>query len=112
MTSILISRFILNLRNIHLAGSEDTDSFPTRLSPTSNLRFASAVVGNLGAPLDFEGLGVSDSRNSYRGEETEEIRLALDPLLAGMTHGSLLRDDLAVVFTETHTMSVVEEKWT
>ncbi len=57
MTSILISRFILNLREVYTPGDSATGSL--RFSRFSDIQFANSIIGNLGAPLRF-------------GEEEEE----------------------------------------
>ena len=46
-----ICHLILHLRQVHLAHVPSTSSDPLR---SSFLRFASNVVGNLGAPLDLD----------------------------------------------------------
>ncbi|KAI0937630.1 hypothetical protein AcV7_003616 [Taiwanofungus camphoratus] len=54
-TSILISHLFLNLRQVHLAQGH----ISSELSQTSDLQFASRIVGNLGAPLNH-GSPLSD----------------------------------------------------
>ncbi|KAI0937584.1 hypothetical protein AcV7_003580 [Taiwanofungus camphoratus] len=54
-TSILISHLFLNLRQVHLVQGH----LSSELSQTSDLQFASRIVGNLGAPLNH-GSPLSD----------------------------------------------------
>ncbi|KAI0659907.1 hypothetical protein C8Q70DRAFT_1053716 [Cubamyces menziesii] len=58
-TSILISRFMINLRQVAGRGSDDLSS-ASRFQGTSrfsSVRFAADIVGDLGAPLEHRGLG-------------------------------------------------------
>ncbi|KAJ3489253.1 hypothetical protein NLI96_g2240 [Meripilus lineatus] len=50
ITSILISRFIINLREVYICGDRDNTTLPISTKFTS-VRFADNIVGNLGAPL-------------------------------------------------------------
>ncbi|KAI0940620.1 hypothetical protein AcW1_003768 [Taiwanofungus camphoratus] len=50
ITSILLSRFFLNLRQVHSPKSSVEDTLVTS-SHVSDLHFASGVVANMGAPL-------------------------------------------------------------
>ncbi|KAL4251377.1 hypothetical protein ABKN59_005566 [Abortiporus biennis] len=83
VTSILISRFMLNLRGVYLPKDDSSDSFHP--SNISDLQFASNIVGNLGAPLNhsseshFEEL---ELRNL--GEGKEVIRESSNPLSVGL----------------------------
>ncbi|KAH9888009.1 hypothetical protein C8Q73DRAFT_794442 [Cubamyces lactineus] len=57
-TSILISRFMLNLREVAGRGSDDL-STASRFQGTSrfsSVRFAADIVGDMGAPLEHRGL--------------------------------------------------------
>ncbi|KAI0331800.1 hypothetical protein GY45DRAFT_1369766 [Cubamyces sp. BRFM 1775] len=58
-TSILISRFMLNLRQVAGRGSDDLSSASMiqGTSRFSSVRFAADIVGDLGAPLEYRGLG-------------------------------------------------------
>ncbi len=53
MTSVLISRFILNLRGAYESGGYANSSL--HLSRLSDIRFANSIVGDLSTPLGFEG---------------------------------------------------------
>lgn len=79
MTSVLISRFVLNLRGVYTPGGSTSGS--QHLSRFSDIRFANNVVGNLGAPLGFEE---EEERDFSSGSEGEDIRVAIisdDPLM-------------------------------
>lgn len=55
MSSVIVSRFLLNLRQVHMEDNypDEQPSFVGSTSRISDVRFASTVVGNLGAPLDY-----------------------------------------------------------
>ncbi|KAH9939943.1 hypothetical protein B0H21DRAFT_824979 [Amylocystis lapponica] len=76
LSSILISRFFLNLREVYLSGY-GTDGSSILPSQISTVRFASVFAGNLGAPLqdDFE---------ETAGEEEERAYISDDPLVVGL----------------------------
>ncbi len=64
MTSILVARFLMNLREVDTTGNNTTGSLHSpRISGT---HFTNSIVGNLGAPLVFEGgeAGNSESEDS------------------------------------------------
>ncbi|KAI0781922.1 hypothetical protein C8Q75DRAFT_812067 [Abortiporus biennis] len=88
VTSILISRFMLNLRGVYLPKDDSSDSFhPSKIS---DLHFASSIVGNLGAPLAHSSESHSEEielRNL--GEEEEVIRESSNPLSVGLDPLSL-----------------------
>ncbi|KAK7685418.1 hypothetical protein QCA50_011281 [Cerrena zonata] len=65
--SILISRFLLNLRNVHTRCTADN----------SICTYTSAIVGNLGAPLYAPTY-------TYDSDEEEVMLVSSDPLLAGL----------------------------
>ncbi|TCD64640.1 hypothetical protein EIP91_003842 [Steccherinum ochraceum] len=82
VTSILISRFLLNLRGVYVVNEIVTSSsfHPSRMS---DVRFADSITGNLGAPLVFakpRARGAEDD-----DDEREEI-FARDPILVGIPH--------------------------
>ncbi|OSX59123.1 hypothetical protein POSPLADRAFT_1152132 [Postia placenta MAD-698-R-SB12] len=55
MSSVIVSRFLLNLRQVHMEDNypDEQPSFVGSTSRISDVRFASTVVGNLGAPLNY-----------------------------------------------------------
>lgn len=77
MTSILISRVIMNLRGVYTPGVNAVGSL--HLSRFSDVRFANSIVGNLGAPLAFE----EEHRTLTNGPEGKNIpvvNISDDPL--------------------------------
>lgn len=77
MTSILISRFLLNLRAVYTPGSGADSSI--HLSRLSDIRFANTIVGNLGAPLGVEEEEESVSSRPPGGD-TLIVNISDDPL--------------------------------
>ena len=84
LTSILITRFLLNLRQ--LAHTSERTSAETTQSAVISTRFPSVhlsadVLGDMGAPL----------RSGFDGDTTEvsfeeKLQYANEPLLAGLVH--------------------------
>ncbi|OSX61290.1 hypothetical protein POSPLADRAFT_1182434 [Postia placenta MAD-698-R-SB12] len=84
LTSILISRFILNLRGIFLSpGGSNATTSTLRMSQMSSLHFASSIAGNLGAPLGdlVDAEDRIDDSSTARGEVAY---VSDDPLAAGL----------------------------
>ncbi len=79
ITSILISRFIMNLRGVYTPGGSAAGS--QQLSRFSDIRFANSVVGNLGAPLGFEEEEERHVADKPEGEEIEVVHISDDPLM-------------------------------
>ncbi|TCD64638.1 hypothetical protein EIP91_003840 [Steccherinum ochraceum] len=89
IVSILISRFILNLRRVYFALEDETDQG----IKFSTVRFARTLTGNLGAPLEFASS--SRSTPSWRSStgwedfpsdlESEREEEAEEPILAGLS---------------------------
>ena len=75
--SILISRFLLNLRSIYTTGSGSDPE--NTISTVKSVSFANIIVGNLGAPLRNSIYG-----SSNHDEDEGEIYVTSDPLLAGL----------------------------
>lgn len=73
--SLTVCHLILHLRQVHLADGPSSDDGPLR---SSFLRFASNVVGNLGAPLDLDG---------EAGTEDLSPRSSANPLADGLADG-------------------------
>jgi len=69
LTAIIISRFLLNLRNI----SETVDGVEDSAPCSSTLRFASAIIGNMGAQLNGS-FGLGASVEDLEAEEAEELQ--------------------------------------
>ncbi|KAF8969001.1 hypothetical protein BDZ97DRAFT_1915691 [Flammula alnicola] len=79
--TIIICRFLLMLRSIFL-GEEDDDSEKSR---SGSLQFSSRVVGNLGAPIEFNPIRFADGGSGdEQDEEDEDIVYSRDPFTAGM----------------------------
>ena len=76
LTGIAISHFLLNLKQAQLASSGISS---TAGGSISNLRFASRVVGNLGASLDHgftdDGLDLEEELEGNEGQEEEGLEL-------------------------------------
>jgi len=82
LSAIIVSRFFLNLRDIKdTPGASTRDNVEASAPWASNLRFASAIVGNMGAGLDGSfGIGTAvddldeeDEEDARRFEDTGEI---------------------------------------
>jgi len=82
LTTIIISRFFLNLRDIKdPPGTSTGDNVEASAPWFSNLRFASAIVGNMGAELNgsfgigtrVDDLDEEDEEEARRFEDTGEI---------------------------------------
>ena len=78
LTSILLSRFILDLRSIHL--SEDQSSGSTH--QVTSVRFATNIEGNLGASLDISW-ATGEERDIDEEEDNDIVHsdhpLAVEP---------------------------------
>lgn len=74
ISSILLSRFLLDLRSVY---TPDTRSQNTSLS---SVRFASQIVGNLGAPLEEESAWSTNAADHV----PEPITISDDPLAEGL----------------------------
>lgn len=59
---LLVSRFIMNLRQLGDANAEDPSSDPARFSKFSapNFHISGDLIGNIGEPLDHSAVGVDD----------------------------------------------------
>ncbi|CAL1697966.1 unnamed protein product [Somion occarium] len=77
ISSILLSRFILDLRFVHLGKSDESSG-----NVGSSIHFVSAVAGNMGAALD--GSWVSGRSSDHAAEETETIQYSENPLSVGL----------------------------
>ncbi|KAI0786280.1 hypothetical protein C8Q75DRAFT_289941 [Abortiporus biennis] len=87
LSSILVSRFILNLRGVYLPNDNQLESF--RPSKMSNLHFASQIVGNLGAPLSLSSHSEIGGFGGDFDWETEEgtvevVQESSNPLSVGL----------------------------
>lgn len=79
MMSILISRFVLNLRGVYTPGGGAAESqHPSRFS---DVRFANSVVGTLGAPLDFGEEEERSLASRFEGEGAEVAKISDNPLM-------------------------------
>lgn len=79
----MISRFILNLRELY----QTTPG--SNMRSFSQVRFASSIVGNLGAPLSYDIDGNTDPRILRVSAD----QAAADPLAAGILFGSEVEPD-------------------
>jgi len=87
LTSILISRFFLDLREVYLSG-QNPEGSTTAPSHMSAVQFASAA-GNLGAPL--VALFDPEERHDWvhnEDEDEETPRVSDDPLMVGLRSDS------------------------
>lgn len=82
LTSILVSRFLLDLRSIYLAGADpESNKSETSIDQqmSASLVFA---AGNLGAPLEDI---MSESEQRYVRVTTDEVAyISEDPLVMGL----------------------------
>ncbi|KAH9949955.1 hypothetical protein B0H21DRAFT_819653 [Amylocystis lapponica] len=101
-TCILISRFILKLREVFLTDADDTlrTQFSTERSAP---QFASRFLGNLGAPLEHGTTFVTDNTGTNTVcNSVAFVELSKDPLAAG-----LFSDNAEVVALEMSTIKAV-----
>lgn len=80
-SSIVISRFLLNLRQVH-TDDEWNSTVPSFVASrgSAGLNFASAIIGNLGEHLEHGHSGVSGLEESQRSDrETPEDMESDDP---------------------------------
>ena len=70
-----VCHFILHLREVYLAGGDSENTNSTLAS--SFLQFASQVVGNLGAPLDFNSDEDSQERSEWVSRNPLAVGLAM-----------------------------------
>jgi len=90
VTSILISRFMLNLRGVYTTSDSDlTSSFHP--SKFSDIRFVNTVVGNLGAPLNTSA-PVDDAEAVEDESRSSKIHFSSNPLMAGLEPLKLVAD--------------------
>ena len=85
LTSILLSRFILDLRSIYLSKG-DTSGSANRVT---SVRFASNIENNLGASLDVSW--ATGEEPGIDGEEDNDIVYSDHPLTVGLI--DIRRDD-------------------
>ncbi|KAF8186791.1 hypothetical protein BJ912DRAFT_1060064 [Pholiota molesta] len=87
--TIIICRFLLTLRAIYQGGDEEEDNEKSQIG---TLRFASRVVGSLGAPVETNSTRFADG--SEDDDYDEEIMYSRDPLAAGLvSEGSSKAED-------------------
>lgn len=79
MTSILISRFVINLRGVYTPGGSTAGSI--HLSRFSDARFANGIVGNLGAPLGFGEEEDNNISSTPEGENAQVTCISDNPLM-------------------------------
>jgi len=80
MQSILISRFMFNLRAVYQCDEQDTPSQEAKSQAVGTLHFASNVAGNMGASLMHSDFTRSDATD----EEDDSPVFSADPLKEGL----------------------------
>ncbi|KAH9947315.1 hypothetical protein B0H21DRAFT_348005 [Amylocystis lapponica] len=80
ISSVIMSRFLLNLRQVYLTDNIDETRTSTR-SNVSDMRFAASFVGNLGAPLSY-----GESR-TFRPETTRSACFSNDGIVSPADSG-------------------------
>ena len=85
LTSILLSRFILDLRSIYLAKGDTSSS----ANQVTSVRFASNIEENLGASLDISW--ATGEERDIDEEEDTNIVYSDNPLAVGLI--DIRRDD-------------------
>ncbi|KAI0763199.1 hypothetical protein BC629DRAFT_1544456 [Irpex lacteus] len=88
--SITLSHFMINLRQVYLE-CEGNQALGTLRS--SSIRFATSVVGNLGAPLSF---GTEGSISM------DQLERSSNPLAAGLYLGTNNEEDHVLLCEKTH----------
>ncbi len=83
---------MINLRQVYLEGGGNQASGTLR---SSSIRFATSVVGNLGAPLSI-GAVAEDSISMDQRERSS------NPLAAGLYLGTTDEEDRALLCDKTH----------
>ncbi|KAF9482963.1 hypothetical protein BDN70DRAFT_918751 [Pholiota conissans] len=84
--TIIICRFLLTLRSIFQADDEED----TEKSQIGSLRFASRVVGALGAPIEANPIRFADGSSArsnddfYDDDDEDDIVYSRDPMAAGL----------------------------
>lgn len=108
VTSILVSRFIINLRSVYLSGETPAIAGGAlNLSKFSDLRFANSIVGNLGAPLGFAAEERRSMRSEGKGDGSQVANISDDPLMEFLPSGS---DDTDSIAPRDPTQSVNDEE--
>ncbi|CCM06021.1 uncharacterized protein FIBRA_08265 [Fibroporia radiculosa] len=92
LSSILISRFLLNLRGVYLSDSELQEDAINKLSTNrdlgtsqlSSLRFSYSIAGNLGAPLnDLLSDAYFDGGSEHSSVHDDVAYISANPLAVG-----------------------------
>ena len=95
LTSILITRFLLNLRQVarvaDLSPSGATSS-PVISTQFPSVRLSTGLLGNLGAPLR-SGYDSTDDHTEADGELEDKLVYVDEPLLAGLVQVDEVRPD-------------------
>ncbi|KAJ3476762.1 hypothetical protein NLI96_g10939 [Meripilus lineatus] len=91
LSSILISRFILDLREVYTSKDQESNN------PMSSVRFASQLSGNIGAPLG-EAPG-SRSDDDAIENIPEPVYVSEDPLAEGLFPSASERTERRVSFS-------------
>ncbi|KZT07019.1 uncharacterized protein LAESUDRAFT_812368 [Laetiporus sulphureus 93-53] len=86
LSSILISRFILNMRSVCLSSNGQLDSSNLLAeSQLSDLYFSHLVTGNLNSPLGDSFQEGDEELDRRMGTEDEAVFVTSDPLAAGLS---------------------------
>ncbi|GBE88858.1 hypothetical protein SCP_1402660 [Sparassis crispa] len=87
ITCILISRFLLNLREVVVDG-DGNQGESLDVSARLSLQFAASVLGNIGAPLEHTMWSARHEGVEEEGEEEEQrervLRVSSNPLMVGL----------------------------
>ncbi|KAH9943541.1 hypothetical protein B0H21DRAFT_748865 [Amylocystis lapponica] len=95
---ILISHFMLNLREVYNGSS------PMSLSSMASIDFASRLTGNMGAALGHSGLSLMDS---HTDDVPEPFIISNDPLAVGLIPNLDVQDiELSLIREEPHGVEV------
>ncbi|CAL1714727.1 unnamed protein product [Somion occarium] len=81
VASILISRFLLDLRLVYLSDGRGTESDQPEMS---SVHFATAVLGNIGAPVEYTSW-LSGSDHDRESEGGNSIVYTNDPLATALS---------------------------
>ncbi|KAI0942142.1 hypothetical protein AcV7_002659 [Taiwanofungus camphoratus] len=99
LTSILLSRFFLNLRQVYLSRGDND----IQLSQMSDLRFASKIVGNMGAPLNHGPSAFDIAETPDVGSSADEVAAGNLPLWDNQDKDEPRDSDVCLVAKEPFT---------
>ena len=91
VNSILLSRFLLDLRSVYQADTPALASLPV----VSSVRFASTMAGNIGATLDDAWVTGRD-RDEVDDDDDEQAQFSEYPFAVGLLDGHNRPDELSL----------------